>query len=146
MAYQGMYTPKNPSKYVGDPQNIVYRSLWEKRFFDYCDTKSEVLEWASEEFFVPYLSPVDKQMHRYFPDVYLKVKTETGHKVLIVEIKPKYQTQQPQQRKRRTKKFLTEVATYAVNQAKWAAARAYCAQRQWQFLVLTEEHLFGTFK
>ena len=72
MAYKGNYTPINPKKYKGDPNRIVYRSLWERKFMVYCDTYDAILEWGSEEIIIPYLSPVDGKIHRYFPDFYLK--------------------------------------------------------------------------
>ncbi len=78
MAYKGRYTPKNPQKYVGNPQRIIYRSSWERKLMVYCDTNKDVLEWGSEEVIIPYLSPWDGQIHRYFPDFYVKVKQNTG--------------------------------------------------------------------
>lgn len=139
---QGLFHPKNVAKYVGNPQNIVYRSSWEYRFFKYCDSNPNVMKWASEEFHIPYVSPVDGQRHRYFPDCYVEIQTNDGIRHWVVEIKPKAQTLPPKQPKRRSSKFLTEMATFSINQAKWQAARAFCAARGWQFLILTEEHLF----
>ena len=75
MAYRGRYIPTYPKKYKGDPSNIIYRSLWERKFMVYCDRNEKILEWGSEEFFVPYRSPLDGKIHRYFPDFYVKVKT-----------------------------------------------------------------------
>ena len=74
MSYKGRYIPTNPKKYKGDPQNIIYRSLWERKFMVYCDTNDSVIEWGSEEVIIPYLSPWDGRMHRYFPDFYIKIK------------------------------------------------------------------------
>ena len=53
MAYRGRYIPTYPKKYKGDPSNIIYRSLWERKFMVYCDRNEKILEWGSEEFFVP---------------------------------------------------------------------------------------------
>lgn len=36
---------------------------------------------------------------------------------------------------------MEEQCTYAVNQAKWKAARQYAKQRGWKFIVLTEDEL-----
>jgi len=146
MSYRGIFTPKHPSKYLGNVQNVVYRSLWERHFMKYCDETPGVLRWASEEFFIPYVSPVDGQIHRYFPDFMLEVQSNTGLKRFVIEVKPKYQTELPATQKRKTKRYLTEVATYAVNQAKWQAAKEFCQKQGMNFLVLTEEHLFKTFK
>jgi hypothetical protein len=144
MPYQGIFTPRHPQKYVGNAANIVYRSSWERRFFDYCDSTPGVLRWASEELIIPYRHPIDGRVHRYFPDVWLETQTPTGPRVFLVEIKPKAQTE-VRTVKRKTRKFLREAAIVAVNHAKWDAAKAYCADRNWTFLVLTEEHLFRGF-
>jgi hypothetical protein len=141
MPYQGLFTPKHPHKYVGDSRRIVYRSSWERRFFLYCDNTPGVLRWASEEFHIPYLSPLDDRVHRYFPDVWMEVQTSRGMQAYLIEIKPKDQTEL-RVTKRKTRKFLREAAIVAVNHAKWEAAEAYCQERGWVFRVLTEEHLF----
>ena len=74
MSYKGRYIPKNPNKYKGDPTNIIYRSSWELKLMRYLDEHSDVVQWASEEFFIPYKSPIDGRYHRYFPDFWMKRK------------------------------------------------------------------------
>ena len=144
MSYKGKYQPSFPKKYKGDPQNIVYRSLWERKFMIYCDTNENILEWFSEEIAVPYRSPIDNKIHRYFPDFYIKVKESNGSiKKYLIEIKPKKQTIEPQVQKRKTKGYIYEVYEYAKNQAKWKAAEEWCADRGYEFKVLTEDNLFG---
>lgn len=145
MSYQGIFTPRHPQKYVGNVANIVYRSSWERRFFTYCDVTPGILRWASEEIVIPYRHPLDGQVHRYFPDVWLEAQTPTGSKVFLVEIKPKAQTE-VRAVKRKTRKFLREAAVVAINHAKWDAAKAYCSERNWSFMVLTEDHLFHGFR
>ena len=142
MAYSGLFRPKNPKKYVGDPNNIVYRSSWECRVMDWLDRNKDIISWASEELIVPYISPVDNRVHRYFPDFLVKVRNKEGQlKTLMIEVKPKKQTQPPIQQRRITKQYITEVTTWGVNQAKWKAAEEYCLDRGWQFKIMTEEHL-----
>jgi hypothetical protein len=144
MSYKGKYQPSFPKKYKGDPTNIVYRSLWERTFMKYCDTNENILEWFSEEIAVPYRSPIDNKIHRYFPDFYIKVKESNGSiKKYIIEIKPKKQTVEPQVQKRKTKGYIYEVYEYAKNQAKWKAAEEWCADKGYEFKVLTEDDLFG---
>jgi hypothetical protein len=120
--YQGKYTPKFPEKYSGDPTNIVFRSSWELKVFKWCDLHSSVVKWGSEEKPIPYRSPIDGKVHRYFPDLLITIKYPSGELVtFLVEIKPKSQTKMPKKRMIRgmpSKKYLTEVQTYAVNQAK----------------------------
>lgn len=135
--------PTNPDKYVGDLNNIWVRSSWEKRALIFFDTNPNVLKYNSEEVVVPYISPIDNKPHRYFPDFLVMLKQRDGViKKMMVEVKPAIQCEPPKQ-KRQTKRMLTEVSTYLVNQAKWAAARAYCAEKGLEFVVITEHDLFG---
>lgn len=109
---------------------------------DWLDKDKSIISWASEELFIPYKSPLDGRSHRYFPDFLVKVITKEGiTKTLLIEVKPKYQTQPPKQRSRVTKQYINEVATYGVNQAKWSAATEYCLDRGWEFKVITEDDL-----
>ena len=142
MSYKGKFRPSKPKKYKGDPTNIVYRSLWELKFMRYCDSNTNIVKWSSEEIVIPYRSPIDNRFHRYFPDFYLKYKDNTG-KIIekVVEIKPAKQVQEPKVQKRKTKKYVTEVVTYAKNQAKWLAAEEFCKDRKWKFQILTEKEL-----
>jgi hypothetical protein len=142
MAYSGTFRPKNPGKYAGDPSNIIYRSTWEARVMTWLDKNPSIVTWASEEIAIPYHSPVDNKWHRYFPDFLVKVKTQDGKtKTMMLEVKPKKQTQPPEKKKRVTKQYITEVATWGVNQAKWKSAIEYCKDRGWEFKILTEDHL-----
>tara|TARA_S200000501_G_scaffold368505_1_gene406452 strand:+ start:2901 stop:3341 length:441 start_codon:yes stop_codon:yes gene_type:complete len=142
MSYKGRYRPSNPKKYRGNASNIIYRSLWERKFMVYCDNNNKILEWGSEEIVLPYRSPIDNKVHRYFPDFYIKVKESNGKiKRYIIEIKPKKQTVEPKMKKRKTKGYIYEVYEYARNQAKWKAAEEFCKDRMWEFKVLTEDEL-----
>jgi hypothetical protein len=138
------YKPSYPKKYKGDPNNIICRSSWERKFCRWCDLNESVLEWGSEEFWIPYLSPVDNRVHKYFPDFIIKIQEQSGKtKTYVIEVKPKKQTIPPKQRSRVTKSYLYEAKTYAVNQAKWKAADEWCKDRILEFKVITEEELFG---
>lgn len=142
MAYSGRFLPKNPQKYRGNPANIIYRSTWECRVMNWLDQNESIVEWGSEEIVIPYRSPVDNKIHRYFPDFYVKVKQKDDIiKVMILEIKPEKQTRPPQKGKRVTKKYITEVVTWGINESKWKAATEFCLDRGWQFKVLTEKDL-----
>jgi hypothetical protein len=142
MAYSGRFTPSNPQKYVGDSKNIIYRSSWECKVMTWLDKNPSILSWASEEIAIPYVSPVDGRYHRYFPDFIVKVRTkENSLKTLMLEVKPKKQTREPEVKKRMTKQYINEVTTWGVNQSKWKAATEYCADRGWEFKLITEDHL-----
>lgn len=136
------YKPSYPKKYKGNSNNIICRSSWERKFCSYCDLNENIIEWASEEFFIPYVSPVDNKVHRYFPDFIIKVKESNGAiKTYVVEIKPKRQTIPPVKKSRVTKSFIHECKTYAVNQAKWKAADEWCKDRLLEFKIITEDNL-----
>jgi len=142
MSYKGRYIPSKPQKYKGDSSKIVYRSLWERKFMVYCDRSDNILEWGSEEIIIPYRSPLDGKVHRYFPDFYIKVKQANGSiKKMIIEVKPKAQCGPPKQPSRKTKRFIHEVRTWGVNKAKWEAAIEFCNDRMMEFKILTEDHL-----
>ena len=122
--------------------NIVYRSLWELRFMKWCDNNLSVEEWGSETIIVPYLSPLDKKVHRYFVDFYIKVKNKTGTlQKYLIEIKPERFTKPPEIPQKKTKRFIDEVFQYSVNEAKWKAAFEFCQDRNMKFVVLTEKDL-----
>ena len=142
MSYKGKYKPTYPEKYLGDPTNIIYRSLWERKFCKYCDLNDSIIKWASEEITIPYRSPIDNRIHRYFPDFYIKYRDSDGKiKNSLIEIKPLKQTIPPVKPSHQTKKYLYEAYEYAKNQAKWKVAREFCEDRQWEFKVLTENEL-----
>lgn len=145
---QGLYTPINEGKYSSyggkkrvDVRNIVYRSSWERVFMKYCDTNPNILSWGSEETMIPYLSPLDNKVHRYFPDFWIKYKSDGQIMEAFVEIKPFAQTIPPQNPKSRH--YREQLATYAVNQAKWKYAREFCAARGLGFIIITEKELFN---
>ncbi len=143
MAYKTKYLPENVTKYMGNPTKIVCRSTWERKMCKYLDNNVNVLRWASEELSIPYLSPVDNKMHKYYPDFIAEVRTKTGEvKTFLIEVKPYKQTKPPVIKKRKTKSYDTNMKMYAVNEAKWEAAKKLCNDNQWEFTILTENELF----
>jgi hypothetical protein len=108
----------------------------------YLDAHRDVIEWSSEEFCIPYKSPIDGRYHRYFPDFWIRQRNRDGkEEVVVVEIKPEKQTQPPVVQFKRTKRYIQEVMAWGVNNAKWNAANNFCKDKRWQFKVLTEHHL-----
>ena len=136
MAYSGYYKVKNIKKYKGDYTKVVYRSLWEKSVFSWCDSNPKVKSWSSEEVIVPYYYEADKRYHRYFPDLKIVFEDRT----LLVEIKPEKETVPPTGPKR-TRKYINEGFTYIKNMNKWKAANEYCKDRGWEFQIWTEKTL-----
>lgn len=137
--HQGKYKIKNRDKYLGDPDNIIYRSSWELKMLQYLDNTQDIISFSSEEIIIPYVSPADGKYHRYFPDFFVKIRSRDGTiRSMILEVKPHSQSIEPVIKKNITKRYINEVVTYGVNQAKWKAAEEYCKDRKWEFKVLTE--------
>lgn len=145
MAYKGTFKPRNPAKYKGDPTNIIYRSRWELMVMQKLDSHPDVIEWSSEEVVIRYRSPIDNRIHRYFVDFYVKQRNKYGEtEVNLIEVKPFKQTQPPavmEGKGKPTRRYLNEVMTWGVNSAKWKAAREFCADRGWNFVIITEKEL-----
>lgn len=138
MAYSGKYNVKNKQKYKGKVSEVFYRSFWELCAFKWCDNNSQIKEWSSEEVVIPYFYEVDKCIHRYFIDLYIKFKDGTCK---LIEIKPDSQTKPPKTPKRKTKRYINECFTYVKNQNKWDFAKEYAEERGWTFEIWTEVHL-----
>ena len=138
MAYKGKYTIKHKDKYLGDPTKVVYRSLWERQTFKWCEKSPKVKKWNSEEIVVPYKCKTDNKLHRYYVDLLVELENK---QIILVEIKPKKETTPPKKPKRKSKKYLKEVLTYVKNQNKWEAASEYADSKGWKFQVWTEDTL-----
>lgn len=142
--HQGYFKPRNPQKYKGDPTNIVYRSSWELRLMSYFDDQQDVIWWKSEETVIPYRSPIDGKVHRYFPDFLISTRNKQGLvETVLIEVKPKSQTTEPKKQKIVTKRYLNEVFTWGINSSKWQAAEEYCKDKGWKFIIMTEKEIYG---
>ena len=138
MSYKGRYTLKHPEKYAGNAKKVVYRSLWERQAFKWCENNPNVKMWNSEEVVVPYKSTIDKKLHRYFVDLLIQMNDKSTY---LVEIKPKKETKPPKKPKRQTKRYINEQLTFIKNQDKWEAAAEFAEHKGWKFQVWTEETL-----
>jgi hypothetical protein len=133
---QGQYTPSNPAKYIGK-WPISYRSSWELSVFRVLDAHPSVTQWASESISIPYQHPLTGKWHFYIPDLMIIFTDKTGsRRAELVEIKPAKETYLERAKSKKDK------ATLAINQAKWAAAMAWCHKNGLTFRVLTEDQLF----
>lgn len=142
-SYKGFFKPKNKNKYIGNVKKIVYRSSLELRFMNYLDQHPDIISWSSEEFSIPYVSPVDDKIHRYFPDFLVKKRNKDGiEEKLVIEIKPRVHINPPDATKIKSKKrLIEETIRYSVNQAKWEAAERFCKDHSMKFVILHEENL-----
>jgi hypothetical protein len=112
----------------------------------YCDFNESILSWSSEEVTVPYKSPLDGKIHRYFVDFWIKTKQTDGtEKCILIEIKPKNMTEKPtiDESKKLTKTAMIKMRDWIINTSKWQAAKTYCEDRGWEFKILTEKEIFG---
>ena len=142
MFHKRKFTPTNPTKYTGDPTNIIMRSSWETKFANWCDHNPSVLKWSSEETVIPYRCETDDRIHRYFVDFKIQVRDKSGNgKTYLVEIKPYKQTIPPKYPGKQTKRYLEESFAFIKNQSKWRAAEQYAKERGWEFIKLTEHEL-----
>ncbi len=145
MPYKTKFIPKNTTKYIGDINKIICRSLWERKFCKFLDENKNVLRWSFETLKIPYVSPVDNMPHLYLPDFIIEKKNKEGIvETLVVEIKPYKQTKEPVAGKRKSKRSLiNENITFAINKSKWEAAKSFCDKHSWKFVILTEKELFN---
>lgn len=136
---QGVYSPRHPEKYVGDPSKIVFRSSWELEMCRMLDNNKNILRWSSEEIAIPYLKPTTGKVHRYYPDFWVEYRDRNGQiKQELIEIKP-YAQVNPNVKSRLTE---YDKLTYAINVAKWQAAQQFCDKKGIKFRILTENSMF----
>ena len=120
-----------------------YRSSWELKFFRWADLNENVLAWGSETIVIPYVSPIDNKVHRYFVDNFVVFKDKQGNKQkFLIEIKPSKQVARPVDSKRKKQStVIHEQVTWVTNQAKWEAAKKWAEKKGCQFIILTEKEL-----
>lgn len=144
---QGFYHPQNPSKYIGDPNNIKFRSSWEYAFCTYLDLTEKVIKWACEQPVITY-SDLRGKVHRYYPDFYyeiLKNGDSQNYGRVIVEIKPANELVPPEKPTKETGKALENyeyaVRTHVKNKLKWSATEDYAKRNGMEFIIITEKKL-----
>lgn len=144
----GKFSPKNPSKYIGDVNNIICRSSWETRFCNFCDSNEKILKWSSEPIGIEYYSKLDSKVHTYYVDFYIKVERHDGKiEEMILEIKPQRQTRKPiLESQNPTAKALKahneRLKVWITNMSKFEAAKEWAAKRGFRFAIVDENFLF----
>lgn len=143
--HQGKFQPKFPEKYVGNVNQIYWRSSWERKFMVWCDLSPFVVAWTSE-YPIQYLNQIDGKYHRYFVDFFVKIKDKEGKETtLMVEIKPACQINPPKKPKinnhKAMQRYLNECLTYQKNQDKWNAAKQFAKKNGFKFILLDEYDL-----
>lgn len=139
---KGIYEPINPQKYIGK-RKPVYRSSYELKFMRFLDKTDAVVEWSSESLAIGYIHPLTGRPARYYPDFLIKYRTgDDEYQIDLIEVKPKRETLPPKSHgNKKAQTVLYEKKTWAVNQAKWKAAQAFCDKRGIRFRLITEKEL-----
>lgn len=145
---QGYFTPKNPQKYKGDPSKVVYRSSWELKFLQYCDSNESVIEYAAEPLGIPYINPVLKKECTYWIDCYMSTRASDGSITQwLIEVKPNKYLTPPEPPKilteKKTLNYVRHAKAYIINTAKFNAAKIYAEKRMMRFGIITENFLFN---
>lgn len=136
---QGIYTPKNPQKYIGN-HKPKYRSSWELVFMQFLDSNDNISHWASESIRIPYKHPLTGKPTIYVPDFFVVYNNKYNKTIAeVVEIKPKKQSLIESRVASAKDRMVV-----AINHAKWQAAAAYCKQQGFGFRVITEDDLYHT--
>ena len=103
----------------------------------FLDNNDSITHWASESLSIPYRNPLTGKPSQYIPDFFVVYENKHKQRVAeVVEIKPKKETIIENKTSARDR------AIIAVNQAKWAAASAYCRANGMTFRVINEDQIF----
>jgi len=146
---KGSYILQNSEKYIGVTP-ILYRSSWEFAFCRFCDLNKNVVKWSCESLEIPYQitnSNHQIETHRYYPDFYVEMVTgeQDRYDRLVIEIKPKHETEYPKPQKKQSLKMLENyeyaLMTYKKNLHKWAFTKDWCERRGLKYVIITEEDL-----
>lgn len=144
---QGYYKLQNKDKYLGNPDEIIFRSSYEKRFCIYCDLNPRIKNWGSEIATIPYTDPLGK-IRQYHIDFYIEVEdynSKDFKKRMLVEVKPLAQTKHPKKPGSLTQKAVENyryaLETYQKDLCKWTAARQHATDHGMDFIIVTEKQL-----
>lgn len=137
----GRYVPKHPSKVIGNPNQIIFRSSWELNVMKFFDMSTSVQKWGSEILQIQYLSPKDNRVHTYYPDFVAYYLDASGKTVKeIIEVKPLSQSHEA------AAKSVYDKTALIINKAKWSAATAFATAHGMVFRVITEQSIFKQVK
>ena len=137
---QGRYVipERYKHKYIGDANNIFYRSKWEKTFMDYLCQSPNIKRWNSEDVVIPYINDLDRRRHEYYLDFYVEVEKKDGTiDKYWIECKPYSQTIPPREGQN-PKTYAYQMKAYITNMSKWKYAKEAAERNGAKFRVLTE--------
>jgi len=140
---KGYFVPRNPHKYIGDLNDIVYRSSWEETYMEFLDNNTKIKRWGSEIISIPYIKPTTGRVHKYYPDFYVEYVNRAGNLAReVIEVKPLKQIKKPTTRGKSKKTQLFESLTWAINVSKWKSAQLYCDKYGLKFKIMSEKDIF----
>jgi len=140
---KGFFVPRNPHKYIGDLNNIVFRSSWEETYMQFLDNNMQVKRWGSEIISIPYIKPTTGRVHKYFPDFYVEYENRNGELLKeVIEVKPLKQIKKPTVRGKSKKTQLYESLTWAINMSKWKSAQLFCDKYGFKFKIMSERDIY----
>jgi hypothetical protein len=168
--FQGYYNVVNKEKYIGNPNEAIYRSGWEFSFMRWCDYSPSILRWSAEPISVKYGDPTAKleEYHKYnldpsdprnwlvknyHIDFYIEIDKTDHIEKWFIEIKPQHCLKKPVPPSKDSslkiqRKFVNEAKEYLINESKWKAMNEYAMKVGARFFVFTEvqlEKLLGKF-
>lgn len=128
---QGYIDPRSCKKLIPgiSMEKIIYRSSYELKFITWLESNSNVKQWGSECFYIPYMF-VDGTTHKYYPDYFVEMTDGTK---MVIEVKPYNQTKKP------VNENCWAAKEYTRNKCKWAAALEFCKSKGYKFKILTEK-------
>lgn len=137
------FMPLNKDKYLGNVNNIIYRSSWELKMMRWCDRNPSVIKWNSEDVVIKYFSKADNKYRNYHMDFYIICRQTNGNIVkLLIEVKPYNQTIPPKKRGRKSEQtYINELHTWQVNKDKWEQAEKFAQQNGMIFKIFDEYDL-----
>ena len=155
---QGPYKLINPNKYFGN-DTPKYKSSFELRMMEWADKNKNVIRWAYEPYYIEYKMSVppgfpdwtyeivDNKKHKYYIDFHVELLDVNGKLITyLLEIKPKSQTIEPKEPKRKTRasvsRYVANMKEFIKNTCKWATTNEYCRRKGFEFRVLNEDNLF----
>ena len=157
--------PGTEHKYIGDPNQIIYRSSLEYKWCLYCSNNPNILRWSSEPLAIKYFNPIANikatkkekgditnkgtwKLSNYYVDFWIEIKRQDSDITdkIFIEIKPHAQTIQPTPPPQNAplkafRRYKREAETYIVNLEKWKAASTFAEQRGCKFNIITEKNL-----
>lgn len=158
--HKGNYIIKNVDKYMGNPVNCIYESMWEFHFMAYLDMNDSVRRWGNEIVVIPYIDEKGRH-HRYYTDFYFErvYKNDPNNfERYVVEIKPKKEVlpdflneygkaMRPEEyikgkiTPKKLESYEYKLKTYNKNLYKWDKAKRWCEAHKMKFVIIHEDVL-----